>query len=189
MMGAGRVWLDKVDFEVVDSSVPLTEDTGPRVPFPEEPQNMHFAHNLAHWDLHGNFLQDYTCGIDTNTAVDGATSAYIKSSVPAPRGYGILRQTLRSKRYHGHYVRLSCNIKMLAVENQGSLYIQLDGIGNNELREKTFQGTTNWSEQDVTLFVPDQTEGMIRFGIMLHGKGQIWLNNARFELIEPNTLT
>ncbi len=33
MMGAGRVWLDGVDFEVVDNSVPVTEDVGPRTLF------------------------------------------------------------------------------------------------------------------------------------------------------------
>jgi len=187
MMGAGRVWLDRVDFEVVDSSVLLTEDAGPRVPFPEEPQNTHFAHNLAHWDLWGSYPQDYMCGIDTKVGADGATCGYIKSSAPVPRGYGILRQTLRSTCYHGHYVRLRCNIKTLDVENKASLYIQLDGSGSNELREKTLQDTMDWSEQDVVLFVPEQIGGMIRFGITLYGKGQVWLDNVRFETVEPDT--
>lgn len=187
MMGEGRVWLDKVDFEVVDNSVPLTEIAGPRIPFPEEPQNTHFVYNLAHWDLWGSYPQDYTCGIDTKAGINGATCGYIKSSALIPRGYGILRQTLRSNRYHGHYVRLRSNIKTLAVENQASLYIQLDGIGNNEAREKTFQGTMDWSEQDVTLFVPEQRGGMLRFGVILHGKGQVWLDNVRLEIVESGT--
>ncbi len=187
MMGAGRVWLDEIDFEIVDSSVSVTEDTGPRVPFPEEPQNTHFAYNLAHWDLWGSYPQDYTCGIDTTVGVNGATCGYIKSSVPAPRGHGILRQTIRSKRYHGQYVHLIGNIKTTDVENQASLYIQLDGIGNDELREKSLRGTTGWSEQDVTLFIPEQQGGMIRFGIILHGKGQVWLDNVRLEIVEPDS--
>jgi RNA polymerase sigma factor (sigma-70 family) len=184
MMGAGRVWLDKIGFEEVDSSMPLTEDAGPRIPFPDEPQNTHFAYNLAHWDLWGNYPQDYICGIDTVVGINGATCGYIKASAPAPRGHGILRQTIRSKCYHGHYVRLIGNIKTADVENQASLYMQLDSIGNDGFREKSLQGTTDWSEQDVVMFVPEQGGGMIRFGIILHGKGQIWLDNVRLEIVE-----
>ncbi|HEY5005351.1 MAG TPA: bifunctional nuclease domain-containing protein, partial [Ktedonobacteraceae bacterium] len=188
MMGAGQMWLDKIDFEEVDSSMPLTEDAGPRIPFPEEPQNTHFAHNLAHWDLWGSYPQDYACGIDTAIGINGATCGYIKSSVSAPRGHGILRQTIRSKCYHGHYVRLIGNMKTADVENQASLYIQLDGIGNDEFREKSLRGTTDWSEQSVMVFVPEQRGGMIRFGIILHGKGQVWLDNVRLELVESDSV-
>ena len=183
MMGAGQVWLDKIDFEEVDSSMPLTEDAGPRIPFPEEPQNTHFAHNLAHWDLWGSYPQDYACGIDTAVGINGTACGYIKSSVSAPRGHGIWRQTIRSKRYHGHYVRLIGNIKTADVE-KASLYMQLDGIGNDEFREKSLRGTTDWSEQSVMVFVPEQRGGMIRFGIILHGKGQVWLDNVRLEVVE-----
>ena len=44
----------------------------------------------------------------------------------------------------------------------------------------------DWSEQNVMLFVPEQRTGMIRFGITLYGKGQVWLDNVRFEIIEAN---
>jgi RNA polymerase sigma factor (sigma-70 family) len=188
MMGAGRVWLDKADFAVVASTVAITEDAGPRVPFPEEPQNTHFAHHLAHWDLWGSYPQDYVCGLDTTIGINGAICGYIKANVPAPRGHGILRQTIRSQRYQGHYVRLIGNIKTTDVENQASLYIQLDGMGNDDFREKSLRGTVDWSEQDVMLFVPELRGGMIRFGIILHGKGQVWLDNVRLEIVEADSV-
>lgn len=183
MMGKGQVWLDEVELAVVDSDIPVTEDAGPRTPFPEEPQNTHFAHNLAHWDLWGSHPQDYICGTATMVDLDGAPCGYIKSDATVPRGHGILRQTVRSKQYNGKQVRLLCNIKTLGVENQASLYIQLDGPGTNDMREKQLEGTNDWSKQEVTLFVPEQGAMMIRFGVMLYGKGQVWLDNIRIESI------
>ena len=180
MVNTGRVWLSGVDFAVVGSDVPLTEDAGPRQPFPDEPQNTQFVHDLAHWELWGNYPQDYTCGIDR---IDDATCGYIKSSVVAPRGHGILRQTIRCNRYRGKYVRLIGRVKTSEVEDHALFYAQLDGKEIDEGQEQWLQGITDWSQQEVTMYIPEQGVAMLRFGVVLHGKGQVWLDHLRLELI------
>ena len=183
MTGKGQVWLAAVNFEIVDSTVPLTENTEADLTLPEEPQNTQFAFNLSRWQLYGSHPQDYISGIDTTAKPDGSPCGYIKSNTNAPRGHGILRQTIRGKRYQGKQIRLRSNIKAAGVENQASLYLQLDGIGINEMREKQLQDVADWSLYEVSIPVPEQGASLIRFGVILYGKGQVWLDDVQLEAI------
>jgi RNA polymerase sigma factor (sigma-70 family) len=102
MMGKGKVWLAAANFEVVDSTVPLTENARQLLSLPEEPQNTHFAFSLSHWELFGSHPQDYASGIDTDAKPDNSPCGYIKSNVAAPRGHGIY-----DKPYEASFIRVN----------------------------------------------------------------------------------
>lgn len=180
-LGQGRIWIDEVLFETVDTSVALTEsmNLGPK---PDEPQNTSFEHQLKHWDIWGSFPQDYARGIDSTAQADDVPCGYLKSAVPNPRGHGILRQTIRARNYEGKYVRLLCNIKTVGVEQKASLYLHVDGRSGNEMREISIQDSTGWTTHSVTLFVPTGTL-QLRFGVILYGRGQIWLRNIHLDAV------
>lgn len=181
MMGKGRMWLSTVRLEDVDTSIPLTKDYGTSLALSDEPQNMQFAYNLAHWQLWGSHPQDYSCGVDSMIKSDVSPCGSIKANVSTPRGYGILRQMVRSKLYKGKYVQLIGSIKTYGIENRASLYLQLDGAGADQVLEKQLQNTGEWEQLEVTMFVPEQGVALLRFGIILYGKGQVWLDNVQLE--------
>jgi hypothetical protein len=78
---------------------------------------------------------------------------------------------------------LRSTIKAAGIENQASLYLQLDGAGINEIREKQVRDIADWSQCEVSMPVPEHGIGPIRFGVILHGKGQVWLDNVQLEAI------
>jgi hypothetical protein len=48
------------------------------------------------------------------------------------------------------------------------------------------QGTHDWMRYEATVPVAENALS-IRFGLVLHGKGQVWLRDAQLEVIEEET--
>jgi RNA polymerase sigma factor (sigma-70 family) len=181
MTGQGKVWFNEIIFEEVDDSVPTTELTnlGPQ---PDEPQNTHFTHKLTHWKLTGSYPQDYERGIDYAAKADATPAGYLKSSVSSPRGNAQMQQRIRGRNYEGKDVRLVCNVKTAGVEQQAALYLKVDGVHINEVREKSIQDVTEWEEREVRMHIPNGGLSLV-FGIMLYGRGQVWLDDLRLEVV------
>jgi hypothetical protein len=53
-------------------------------------------------------------------------------------------------------------------------------MANGERSERLIQGTNDWTPFEVELDIPEG-ELFIRFGILLRGKGQIWLTTVHLE--------
>ena len=49
------------------------------------------------------------------------------------------------------------------------------------------QGTHDWMRYEATIPVAEEAS-FIRFGLVLYGKGQIWLANAQLEVIEQDQM-
>src|SRR5207247_9269617 len=69
------------------------------------------------------------------------------------------------------------------VEQQAGLYIRTNGRDERLRSQNVLQGTHDWMKYEATIPVA-QDALFIRFGLVLHGKGQIWLANARLDVIE-----
>lgn len=182
MQGQGKVWLDGIQFETVDTSVPLT---GTRItPPPQQPQNLDFEHGLEAWDLVGSHPQDYKSGIDRTTTFHTAPSAYLKAAVAEPRGFAILQQSMNTFEYQGKRVRLSGKMKASDVEQKASLYLHMVGFnGISDGMEQTIQGTTDWSHYDIILTMLEKI-AWAELGLRLHGKGQVWLTDVQLEVVD-----
>ena len=122
-----------------------------------------------------------------------------------------LRQTIKADDYRGKQLRFSGEVKAEQVEQQGGLYSGLyirtnvlhwkriqeefgveqpgdPSIEANRPDEKVrpqhlVQGTHDWLRCEATVPVA-QDALFIRFGLVLYGRGQIWLRDARLEVIE-----
>lgn len=49
-------------------------------------------------------------------------------------------------------------------------------------------GTTNWNRYSIVLDVPDNS-AIISFGILLTGKGEVYLDGLSFEVVDNDTPT
>jgi len=94
-----------------------------------------------------------------------------------------LRQTIKADDYRGKQLRFSGEVKVEQVEQQAGLYIRTNGRDERLRSQNVVQGTDEWMRYEATIPVA-QDALFIRFGLVLHGKGQIWLANARLDVIE-----
>ena len=85
--------------------------------------------------------------------------------------------------YRGKQLRFSGDVKVERVEQQAGLYIRTNKQGERLRTENVARGTYDWMRYEVTISVAEDAT-FIRFGLVLYGKRQIWLANARLEVIE-----
>jgi len=124
-----------------------------------------------------------------------------------------LRQTIRADDYRGKHLRFSGEVKAEQVEQQGGLYSGLylrtnvfhwkhiqeefggeqpgdPSLQANRPDEKVrpqhlVQGTHDWMRCEATVPIAEDAT-FIRFGLVLYGKGRIWLANTQLEVIEQD---
>jgi hypothetical protein len=160
---------------------PLTRELNrPRL---KHPANMHFERHLHHWITMGARPQ-YESGVDTR-ALQGTASAFLRSNAGGPAAFATLRQTIRPDDYRGKLLRFSGDVKVEQVEQQAGLYIRANRQDERLRPENALQGTRDWRRYEAIVSVAEDAP-FIRFGVVLFGTGQIWLANARLEVIEQN---
>jgi hypothetical protein len=159
---------------------------------PKEASNLDFAAGAQSWFLAGDTPEDYAYGIDPLT-LNGKASAYLKAVVAQPVGFGTLMQDFRGIEYRGKRLRMSGSVKAQVVEQWAGLWMRLDGDGGkvlsfDNMQNRQIQGTRDWKQYEVVLDVPAESIG-IYFGILLVGKGQVWLSNVQFEVVGTDVPT
>ena len=147
------------------------------------PTNMRFEQQLHHWILMGPSPQ-YESGVDTS-GQEGMSSAFLRSTAADASGLATLRQTIKADDYRGKQLRFSGEVKVEQVEQQAGLYIRTNKQGERLRPENVVQGTHDWMRYEATIPVPEDAL-FIRFGLVLYGKGQIWLANVQLEVIEQD---
>jgi len=149
----------------------------------KHPANMHFEQHLRHWKTMGA-LPQYESGVDTMT-LQGISSAFLRSTVAGAQAFATLRQTLKADDYRGKHLRFSGDVKVEQVEQQAGLYIRTNRLDERLRPENVLQGTHDWRRYEAIVPVAEDAP-FIRFGIVLFGKGQIWLANAQMEVTEQD---
>jgi hypothetical protein len=59
-------------------------------------------------------------------------------------------------------------------------------LGFDNMQDRPIQGTTDWGRHDIVLDVPEEAL-YIAFGVLLAGRGQIWVDDFEFEFAGPET--
>jgi hypothetical protein len=135
------------------------------------------------WWVAGSAPQDYELGATPAGCLSGKC-AYIKSAVPAPRGFATLMQQLAPDNYLGKRLRVSAQIRTENAD-KAELWMRIDGPDGKSLRfynmdDHPIIGTTGWKRYDVVLDVPPQAIG-VAFGYFLYGKGEAWADDFKLE--------
>ncbi len=140
---------------------------------------------MKHWFMAGSHPNDYEQGIDTAVTYNGKNSGYLKAGVAQPEGFGTLMQMFKADQYRNKRIGFSAAVKSDGVESWAGLWMRIDGpdsksLGFDNMQNRPIRGTSDWQEYQIILDVPQESIH-IAFGILLSGKGQVWLSDVHFE--------
>ena len=140
---------------------------------------------------------DYELSVDTTVKHGGKASGSIKSTTTEPTWYGAFTQAFKPDDYRGKRLRMTAYVKSKDVANSAALWMRIeaiDGMGNyclslDHMGDRPIKGTNDWKEYEVVLDVPNQASAQIFFGVMLAGKGQVWVDDFKFEAVDKAVKT
>jgi hypothetical protein len=145
------------------------------------------------WFPAGSHPKDYEMTIDRKVTHGGKASASLQSIAAAPAGFGTLMQSFKADAHRGQRVRMSGFVRAKGVADWAGLWMRVDGTKNemlsfDNMQERAVKGTSDWRKYEIVLDVPDAAE-QIAFGVLLTGKGQLWLDDLKFEVVGKDVPT
>lgn len=193
LVGKGSVWLSDVAFEIVGQDVPTTD----AMALPTQTENLDFEAGTSGWLLAGDQPQDYRIGTDTGILHGGKASGYLRADRESPSGFGTLMQMVEAGPYPGTRVRMSGWAKADGVEGWAGLWMRVDGsdrrktgksLSFDNMQNRPIKGTSDWTRYEIVLDVP-QAATALAFGILLEGKGEVWLDDVQFAVVGSDVPT
>lgn len=159
-------------------------------PFVSVPQSLEKG-IPAGWVLGGSNPHDYAVGVDLYESVSGFASAYLKSTSVKPVGFITLMQSFKANNYRSQKIKLTAYIKTQFVSGWSALWMRVnDQMGKplsfDDMRNRPMVGTRDWAPVEIVLDIPPMSDE-ISFGILLNGKGQIWIDDIKISLADANT--
>ncbi len=151
------------------------------------------ADSLPAWKVVGPAPDRYNVQADTGEAHSGTRSASIRSSTEDEETFAGLAQTFRADAYRGKRLRLSAYLRSAGVELWAGMWMRVDGsrlspLALDNMHNRPVSGSTPWTRYDVVLDISEEAT-QIAFGIMLAGKGQVWVDDFTFEVVGAETDT
>lgn len=150
---------------------------------------------IKEWIMTGTAPEKYEMGIDHKTYNMGTKSATIKSIVDEFEvdEFATIMQQFSAKNFLGKRVRFSGFVKTQDVIGWCGLWMRIDSALSVALKLDNMQGrpivgTTEWNHYACVLDVPESA-AILNIGILLTGKGQVWLDNINFQEVDYNTPT
>ena len=109
------------------------------------------------------------------------------ASVGDGAGFGTLTQAFQASKYRGKRVRLRAFVKTEGVEGWAGLWMRVDGkektgLAFDNMGERPIKGTTDWTQYDVVIDVPDEADSIF-FGFLVAGKGHGWVDDMTVEAV------
>jgi hypothetical protein len=141
----------------------------------------------AGWILGGSNPHDYSVGVDLSEQYSGFASAFLKSSSPKPIGFASLMQTFKAGNYKNQRIKLTAYVKTKFVSEAAAVWMRVNDTGGkplafDDMRTRPIIGSSEWTQVSIVLDVPAFSDE-ISFGILLRGKGQIWIDNIKFATV------
>lgn len=145
-----------------------------------------------HWQLESSGGTSYAGKLDMKTALSaqGAPSLqYLDGDIS--EGWGDLHQTISARNYAGKRVRFSAMLKTEDVLGWGGLWLRADNhqgktVVFDNMYTRGLKNSNDWQRRDVVLDIPADAESL-HFGLLLAGKGRIWMDQLVFEVVDRHT--
>jgi hypothetical protein len=143
------------------------------------------------WFASGSAPKDYEVRLDREEHHSGQASGSITCVSEKPTGFGTLMQVFKADNYHGKRLRMTGYVKTKDVESWTGLWLRVDGPGGailtfDNMQDRPIRGSIGWEEYEVVLDVPE-TAVNISFGVLLVGKGKVWVDDFALEVVGPET--
>src|SRR6478752_944624 len=152
----------------------------------------------AGWFKAGSEPKSYEMGIESGAGLDGKNAATIKSKSSKIKGFGTLMQDCLPDNYLGKRVRMTGLVKSANVEDWAGLWFRVDEKDSKKSisfdnmhdgkKDRSITGTTEWTKYEIVLDVPLNASNLA-YGALLVGKGQIWFDNIKFEVVDNSVPT
>jgi hypothetical protein len=103
-------------------------------------------------------------------------------------------QTIQPQQFAGKRLKLSAYVKSDDVRGWAGLWMRVDGPGGHRstafdnMKDRPIVGTSDWTRYDIVLDVAPNSEA-IAYGVLLHGAGQIFLDDVSFEVVTTDVPT
>ncbi|GKU78159.1 helix-turn-helix domain-containing protein [Paenibacillus sp. L3-i20] len=144
------------------------------------------------WILSGCNPADYVMGIDRENVHMGKVSGYLKSmtAVSADQ-FATMMQQFKADKFKGERIKLSAFIQSEDVEYFAGLWMRVDNSTGDTLQfdnmsDRPIVGTRAWNLYSIVLDVPAGSD-LISFGVLLTGKGKVWMDGFTFEKVDKRT--
>jgi len=153
---------------------------------------MNQTSTITGWMLTGSHPQNYEMGIDPAEVHQGKASGYLKAVTPMePNEFATMMQQFRADKYVGKRMKLSGFVKTERVEAFCGLWMRVDNnvhdvLQFDNMHDRPITGTQPWNQYSIVLDVPEGS-AVISFGVILNGKGKVWVDSFRFEEVDLNT--
>lgn len=139
------------------------------------------------WINAGSNPEEYTFSLDTKIFHSAPTSGLLETKKETPKGFGTLMQDFSAEKFRGQRMQLSAFIKAKNVKGWAGLWMKVEGAGHDVLgfdnmKNRVIKGTSDWTKYTIVLDVPKESK-IIAFGILLSGKGSVWIDDVTFEKV------
>jgi hypothetical protein len=154
-----------------------------------EPRNMAFGNGLDRWDLHGGPGEEAGPDpLDYSASAEGQC-AVLSSAAAEPGGSAFLGQAVFADDFRGAAVAFSGEFRSEDAAGRAGLCLEILRPGWRVSRDRredhAVTGSREWSRQEITVPVPEDAD-LIRFGIVLAGRGRVWLRNPELRRETPD---
>lgn len=124
-------------------------------------------------------------GVDAELENRGTRNLTLKCERDAGGGFVGIMQNFSAEKYHGKRLRFSALVKSEGVEGWGGLWMRIDntnkmGAAFDNMQQRPINGTRDWTPHAVVLDATGEAQGIF-FGVLMSGKGQLWISDLRFE--------
>ncbi|MBU6453514.1 MAG: hypothetical protein KGS72_17170 [Cyanobacteria bacterium REEB67] len=142
----------------------------------------------AGWSYHATDEKDFEVFVDKGEKHSGSQCATLRSIVEQPKPFGNLMQYFSAEKYVGKRVRMTAWVKTNLVEGKSQLWVRVDGDWKSgakagcfdNMDDRPIKAKTDWKKYELVVNIPEKSSA-IAFGLMLLGKGQVWLDDVSFE--------
>lgn len=145
------------------------------------------------WMLSGTHPSDYEMGIDFSITHHGKASGYLRSQADNVGGFATMMQVFKAHHYRGQRLQFTGFLKTEQVDSMCGLWMRVDGkdqeiLQFDNMSNRPVSGSTDWTRYHIVLDVPKDSEA-ISFGVLLNGKGKVWIDSLQFEAVSDQVPT
>ncbi|MEI3607552.1 AraC family transcriptional regulator [Pseudogracilibacillus sp. SE30717A] len=146
------------------------------------------------WQLSGSHPFHYKMGLDRKVFHKGTTSGYLMSTqVQSQDEFATVMQQFKAEKYLGKRLKLSGFLKSEKVDGVCGLWMRVDdSLGDvlqfDNMSDRPIAGDTDWNHYSIVLDIPENS-AVIAFGVLLVGKGQVWMDELKFEVVDNKVPT
>ncbi|MDM5285975.1 AraC family transcriptional regulator [Peribacillus castrilensis] len=149
---------------------------------------------LKGWNVSGSHPFNYQMGIDRETFHKGQASGFLKSvTAESQEEFATMMQQFKAENYLGKRMKLSGFLKSKGVDGFCGLWMRVDNALHDVLQfdnmgDRPIVNDTEWNHYYIVLDVPENS-AIISFGVLLSGRGQVWIDELEFEEVSIDTPT